>query len=400
MSRRRFLAGAAGLTVSASSLGRSLAASAAPTRTAPLPRPDRSRLDHIVVVMMENRSFDHLLGWLPGADGRQAGLSYTDASGVAHTTFPLAPDFQGCSYLDPDHSYEGARIQFNNGACDGFLRSKSDVFAIGYYRQRDLAFLGRAAPQWTVCNRYFAAILGPTFPNRLYVHAAATDRTFNSLDESALPTIWDRLAEKGVSAAYYYGSLPFLILWKDKYSSLYRSHNQFFADCTANRLPSVAYVDPVLTQGHEGTAADDHPHSDIRAGEYFLNRVYHAVTTSRAWPRTLLVIVFDEWGGFFEHVPPPVGPDADPAHAQRGFRVPCLLISPFARRRYIAHGLYDHTSILKLIEWRWGLAPLSARDAAAKNLADALDFAHPRLATSRYKVARLVAGPDCPPPGL
>jgi phospholipase C len=98
-----------------------------------LPAPARSGVDHVVVMTMENRSFDHLLGWLPGADGRQAGLTFTDRKGAANSTYPLAPDFQGCGHADPDHSYGGGRIAFDNGACDGFLRNASDRYAIGYY---------------------------------------------------------------------------------------------------------------------------------------------------------------------------------------------------------------------------------------------------------------------------
>jgi len=117
--------------------------------------------------MMENRSFDHFLGWVPGADGKQAGLTYTDKAGAAHATFPLAPDFQGCSYHDPDHSYDGARVEWSNGACDGWLRA-NDLWSIGYYRQQDLPFLGKVAPAFTTCDRFFASFLGPTFPNRMY----------------------------------------------------------------------------------------------------------------------------------------------------------------------------------------------------------------------------------------
>jgi len=159
------LAGAA-----AAVLGRPLAQAFAATGTsARLPAPARSGLDHVIVVMMENRSFDHLLGWLHGADGKQGGLTYTDAGGAPHSTFPLAPDFQGCAHPDPDHSYDGARIEWNNGACDGWLRAgANDIYSIGYYVQRDLPFLGKAAPAFTTCDRFFASYLGPTFPNRFY----------------------------------------------------------------------------------------------------------------------------------------------------------------------------------------------------------------------------------------
>ena len=369
--------------------GRRIAAPAA------LPPPTRSGIDHIVVVMMENRSFDHLLGWMPKADGQQAGLTYTDAAGAAHSTYPLAPDFQGCAHPDPDHSYNGGRVQFNNGACDGFLRSgRNDVFAIGYYRQRDLSFLGRAAPYWTVCDRYFAALMGPTFPNRLYMHAAVTDRITNTFSLSALPTIWDRLAERGISRRMYYSNLPTLALWGSKYASVERPFNEFLRDCKNGKLPKVAFVDPVFTGTDEGTAGDDHPHADIRVGEWFLSRIYRAVTTSRNWARTVLIINFDEWGGFFDHVPPPLAQDVDPRYTLRGFRVPCLVISPYARRRYVAHGIYDHTSILKMIEWRWNLQPLSVRDATANNIANVLDFKHRNLTAPRI-TAPFVVGQAC-----
>lgn len=152
-------------------------------QTSILPPPEISGIEHIVLVMMENRSFDHFLGWLGNADGRQAGLTYFDAAGVAHITHPLAPDFQGCGHPDPDHSYDGGRIEYNGGACDGWLRAgNNDEYAIGYYTKKDLAFLGNAAPQWTTCDRYFAAIMAETFPNRIYQHAAQTDRLTNTLD--------------------------------------------------------------------------------------------------------------------------------------------------------------------------------------------------------------------------
>jgi phospholipase C len=109
----------------------------------------------------------------------------------------------------------------------------------------------------------------------------------------------------------------------------------------------------------------------------------------------VLIINFDEWGGFFDHVPPPQAPDVDPAYTLRGFRVPCLVISPFARRRYVAHGVYDHTSILRMIEWRWGLRPLSVRDARANNLANVLDFKHRNLKAPRI-LGPGVVGKACP----
>ena len=401
LTRRRFVAtaaAAAGSLAGAGALGAlTRAAAAAP---AALPSPARSGIDHVVVVMMENRSFDHFAGWLAGADGKQAGLTYLDAKGAPHPTFPLAPDFQGCGYLDPDHSYDGARVEWNNGACDGWLLPTGDVYPIGYYRQQDLPFLGKAAPAWTMCDRYFAAILGPTFPNRIYLHSGVTDRLDDSFTRVDLPTIWDRLAEKKIPARYYCGNVSFLLLWNNKYASITKTQSQFFADCKAGKLPAVSFVEPNLTFVDEGPLSgiwnDDHPHADIRAGEYFLSTIFNAVTHGPLWPRTMLVVTFDEWGGFYDHVPPPAGPDVDPRYQQRGFRVPTLVVSPYARRGYVSHDVYDHTSILKLIEWRWGLKPLSVRDAAAANLANVLDFSHRNLAAKPIVAPRLVAGAACP----
>jgi phospholipase C len=349
--------------------------------------PQEVGFDHLVVVTMENRSFDHLLGWLPGADGRQAGLTYRDASGRPHSTYRLAPDFQGCALADPAHSATAALVQYAGGACDGWLRASGhDTFSIGYYAQRDLPFLGRAAPQWTVLSRYFAAALAGTFANRICQHAGRTDRMRNSLEPCTLPTIWDRLAHAGIDGRYYWSDLPILALWRDRYVDRGRPTSAFFSDCATGDLPAVSFVDPALLHERSGGSRDDHPHSDIRDGEVFMYEVYRAVTTGPAWPRTLLVFTFDEWGGFFDHVRPPRG---------RGFRVPCLLISPHARRGHIGATTYDHTSILRTIESRWELAPLAARDRAANDLTAELDLTASNLSAPPYSVPSGPFGVRC-----
>lgn len=405
LSRRRFLRQAAGLAAGLA-LARGLPATgqAAPRKAKKnLPNPNKSGIEHIVVAMMENRSFDHLLGWLPGADGRQGGLVYTDRDGVPQATAPLAPDFQGCGHPDPDHSYEGARVEFNQGACDGWLRAGlNDRFATGYYTQADLPFLGAAAPAWLTCDRYFSAILAGTYPNRIYQHAAQTDRLDNSLlPISTLPTIWDRLADHSISRRYYFSDFPFLALWGSRYLDIARPVSNFFADCAAGTLPSVSYVEPRFLGEAQGISEDYHPHGDLRNGEVFLNRVYDAVTSGPNWKNTLLVINFDEWGGFFDHVPPTAAPipPADAAAGSdgyRGFRVPALVISPWSPRGSVTSDLYDHTSVLKLIAWRHHLRPLTVRDATANNLADALDFDAPNLTAPRYAIDPGPYGGLCP----
>ena len=376
VSRRRFLqttAGAAG----AVALGGPAILSA---QRRPLPQPQQSGIDHIVVVMMENRSFDHMLGWVRGADGRQAGLTYTDSAGVAQSTYPLAPDFQGCGHPDPDHTYEGGRIEFNNGACDGWLRAANDRYAIGYYTDTDLPFFAGAARDWTTCDRWFSPIMGPTFPNRLYQHCAQTDRITNSFDLCALPTIWDRLIDRRVSAQYYFSDAPFLALWGTKYVPIASHITSFFEACRTARLPEVSFVEPRFLDESTGTSTDDHPYADVRDGQVFQNLIYTAVTNSRDWHNTMLVFLYDEWGGFFDHVPPTIAPTSSIDRAagnldgRRGFRVPAIIVSPFAARGQAASTVFDHTSVLRFIEWRWRLDPLTERDATANNLVEALDL--------------------------
>ena len=391
-SRRHFIKSIAGATGAAALGGAPFGASAREEKKA---RGGQfTDIQHIVLVMMENRSFDHFLGWLPGANGIPAGgLVYPDRSGALQPIHPLAPDYQGLGFADPDHSHEGGLTEYDNGRCDGWLRAGlNDLYSIGYYTQSDLPFLGQAAPAWTTCDSYFAGIMAETYPNRIYQHAAQTDRLTNTLTVSLLPTIWDRLAEKRISARYYFSDVPVLALWGPKYVGISRFTSQFFADCAAGTLPAVSFVDPSLLGEEEGLSNDDHPHADIRNGEVFLNKVYEAVTSSPNWPNTLLIINFDEWGGFFDHVAPPRAPipTADSLAGDqtglRGFRVPALAISPWSRRGFVAKGVYDHTSILKLIEARWKLRTLTVRDSTAANFADVLDFANPIYAVPRFVV--------------
>ena len=408
-SRRRFLAGAAALGAgfALGCVDRATDALAPVTRSTTRNVVDAAlgSFDHVIVVMMENRSFDHMLGWVPLADGKQAGLWFTDRDGVRHRTYTLAPDFQGCGFNDPDHSFQGGRIQFNNGACDGFLRSgDNDIYAIGYYRRPDLDFFGSAIGDWTTADRYFCSMLGPTFPNRFYQHAAQTDRISNTLVLSQLPTIWDRIQAAGLTGRYYFNDLAFIALWGAKYLSIAKPFNQFLADAAAGTLPNLSFIDPKFGGEGDGTSNDDHPFGDIRAGQHFMHQIYTAVTNSPAWERTVLVFNYDEWGGFFDHVPPPIGAvsatdtAAGNTDGRLGFRTPLLVVSPYARRNYVAHEVYDHTSILKMVETRWGLAPLGARDASANDLAQVLDFSQSPRSAPQYPVPPIVVGAACPDP--
>jgi phospholipase C len=234
LTRRTFirLTGASGLAITGAEF---LARTAA--RAAPATRPHGSNgIEHVVILMMENRSFDHLLSWLPGADGRHD-MIYQATDGHFYPNYPLAPDFQGCGYSDPDHSWEGFLVQHNFGKMDGFLQrptapadnpgvtlAKANTFPIGYYANRhqdgtrkpipDLPVIGALAENYTVLDRYFCSFAGETFPNRFYQHAARTDRDHNTETISTLPTIWDQLSPipntQGIpTGGYFFRDLPF-----------------------------------------------------------------------------------------------------------------------------------------------------------------------------------------------
>jgi phospholipase C len=404
-SRRRFLTGlaGAGATVLAPPVARSAARR---------PRPRRSAIRHVVVVMMENRSFDHLLGWLPNADGAQAGLVYPDGGGALHATHRLAPDWTGCGHADPDHSYAGGRRQYRDGAMDGLLLAgTNDNYAIGYYEEADRPFLAALARHYTTLDRGFCSVLGPTFPNRFFLHAAQTDRLDNSLGRATMPTIWDRLVWRGIHATYYYSNLPFLALWGRRYLPLARRYEDFLAAAARGALPAVSFVEPRFTLADSGRGNDDHPHADIRRGDAFLAEVFHALAGGPDWDGTVLIVTYDEWGGFFDHVTPPraqapnaVDPDLVGGKALLGLRVPVVIASPFTRGDpddpRVRHATADHTSILKLIEWRFRLAPLTARDASAdvSDLVRILDLESPREDVPDLPAPAAPAPRPCAPP--
>jgi phospholipase C len=431
LTRRKFLqlmGGATAATVAGITgtdlLSRAVA-NAAPTVNAA----GNGGLSHVVILMMENRSFDHFLGWLPGADGR-TNLEFLSADGNVYPNYPLAPDFQGCGYSDPDHSWEGWLVQHNDGKMDGFLQrptapgglpgvtlADANTFPAGFYANRhrdgrrklvpDLPVIGALAENYTVLDRYFCSFAGETFPNRFYQHAARTDRDHNSGVISTLPSIWDQLSPvpntRGIpTGGYFFRDLPFLALWGTAHYPFWHPFApgdtdalgipvvtpSFLDVVAAGDLPNVSFIDPAFDTEGNGTSADDHPFADIRLGERFIADAYHALAAAGYLDNTVLVVTYDEWGGFYDHVPPPrVIDDTDPAtvnhagdsstptdgrlvpdYAQLGFRVPAIIVSNLAEARVVSHGPFEHASTLKLIETTFGLSSLTARDANALDL--------------------------------
>ncbi len=376
-----------------------------------------SPIDTVVVLMMENRSFDHYLGWL-GTDheylesGRrrygpkfriaaQTDVVYPDHEGAPVSTYPLvgAPGetnpWRGCNHPNPGHGWFAGRAELKGG----FLApgSGNDVFALGYYQAEDVSVHAQLAKRFTVCDRHYASLLGGTFPNRQYMHAASSNG--EKFDPGPLrvgiypqPTIWDKLAAAQVDAAYYYAGFPALMLFGDRMESYIRPIDRYFDDCMAGTLPSYTFLEPSFGGG---LRTDDHPRGDVNVGQRFILECFGAFAQSPQWRRGLFVLVYDEWGGFFDHALPPVVPDARQSpiladnFGQLGFRVPSVLASPYARRGFVDHRVYDHSSILRFLEWRFLGAPaygtgnssrnwwLTTRDHFARNIGWSLVPRHP-----------------------
>ncbi len=412
LKRRDFLRGAA--AVGAASMFGGGAASLAEAARLPggsmldLPATS-SPIDTIVVLMMENRSFDHYLGWL-GNDaayfeegrsryGRKFKIdasideAYRTPDGTIVDTYPLldagqANPWRGCGYRDPGHGWTSGRRQRD----DGFLAqgTGNDEFAIGYFGPDDLEFYNSITRRFTVCDRYHCSVLGPTFPNREYLHSAQSGGIKNNAFPQTVgypngftwPTIWDRLMAAGVPARYYYVDLPVTALWGARLSPITSPAASYFTDCAAGTLPRVVFLDP----GFLGeTRTDEHPHGDVRDGQRIAQQYIKAFVESPHWENGVFILTYDEWGGFFDHVRPPrlrddrASSNDDEDFRQAGFRVPTRILSPYARQNFVDHRLYDHTSILRFIQWRFLGAPaegrgrnntwsLTQRDRFAKNL--------------------------------
>jgi phospholipase C len=405
LSRREFLertAYAAGLAgVAALPVDLLLAQEAeASHRKARLPSPRNVPIDHFVILMMENRSFDTYFGWLHGqADGIQK-QSFPDLQGRPtptrhHSSLGTGGvEWKGCGHPDPGHGWEQGRAQLNGG----FLApgSGNDEFALTYFDKGELGFIHEAARQYTLHDRYFCSLLSSTWPNRYYKWSAqAGGRKDNSPPAGSAgnqwETIFDRAIPRGVSARYYNSDLPFSAVWGARGATWTNPISRYYSDCQAGTLPNISIVDPPFKDGGggDGTSADEHPLGDVRLGQAFMADVVNAFVNSPNYRRGALFVVYDEWGGFFDHVRPPRVPDdrstrnPDEDFGQMGFRIPAVSVSPYTRGKKnrtkyrVDHGTYGHESILKLISYRFGLGSLNRRHRYARNIGRAFDWANP-----------------------
>jgi phospholipase C len=394
--------------------------------------------------MMENHSYDNYLGCLERGDGLSpAEVAGTPAAGNRTSSGSVVAPHHLTTTEQypkiPTQSWEEAHRQWNDGDNDGFVtsaeRQEQPVdpgIAMGHWTERDLPFYYGLARTFPLADRWFSSCLGPTFPNRRFLVAGTAngligDSLSHTLDRPANGTIFDQLNRYGISWANYHpvshvrpvGSrlasghglragrwvgglakswlarlgvaaanakshLQFTAdafpLGLFAYLAHVRSVERFVRDAGAGTLPAVSIVDPDYH-----LSSEENP-QDIRHGEAFAARIINAVMHGKGWAHTLLIWVYDEHGGYYDHVPPPAAPEPDDRkpedhgpwrYDRYGFRVPAVIVSPYARRDYVSHVVHDHTSILKLIETKWNLPPLTRRDANADDLLDSVDFSQP-----------------------
>ena len=382
--------------------------------------------DHIVVVMMENHSFDNLLGEMTLSNPNVKGLRF-NAAGEAQDSNPTVkngPSDVPAKRLedttqakDITQSYEATADQIDEGRMDGFVSSEHGrAEAMGYYPPEVLPFSYSLAKAYTVANKWFCSTPGPTYPNRRFLLAGTafggTTSSPLEIAEAFLKpppngSICDVLSKHGISWANYSRDVPMTLVLPHVLLSHHGNHHRypkFLDDCAAGTLPQVSFVDPKMgIFSAAGNAIKQIPASikelldrldpgetdedpdDMYYGERWAHEVVQAVTSGPAWKRTLLIYTFDKHGGYYDHVKPEkaLAPDSikpkEPAgnYELYGPRVPAVIVSPYAREGGFSDTLYDHTSILATIEHKWNLPALTLRDANANTVMDMLDMSQP-----------------------
>jgi phospholipase C len=392
-------------------------------------------IEHVVVLMMENRSFDHMLGYLrlsgrrPELDGLTTEMAnpYADHSGKfpQYDGLRFGPhellDTRLTKAQDPPHGGSSVDKQLENDNC-GFVQTYMDerggpaevhpADVMGYHAEKHLPVYDHLTEKFCVCDRWFSSVGGATFPNRLYSMAgrAAGKRENDKPPIYTLPSFVRHLdGVRGVSwATFVHDVTP--ILWAvdndypfnhllDEHVAWFDGHfrpphfgDTFIQRAAAGKLPSVSWIDPSFADLRTGLmrlisppSNDDHPPSDISLGQALVLKVYDALASSPSWSKTMLVITYDEHGGFYDHVPPPADPpDDDPAVFNRyGVRVPAIVVSPLVARRSFSHELFDHTSIIKTILLRFArkghtIPDMGKRVSSAQHLGVLLTEPAPR----------------------
>ncbi len=358
-------------------------------------------IDHIVLIMQENRSFDHYFQKLP-----EYGQPDVDVAPPG-TTVP-APDGTPIAWAhrtdycfdDTNHEWSGSHEEYDDGKNDGFAKANAKssdptgARAMGYYDDTDIPFYYELVNTFATSDRYFCGVLGPTWPNRLYFYAATSFGNTTNIPADG-DNIFAEMNDAGVSWRIYRANFApegmltsTLIANLDKVLDI----SQFAVDAAAGDLPDVTFVDAVFNK--DGAAeGSEHPPADPQVGQKFVYDQIHALMTSPLWPKSAMFVTYDEHGGLYDHVPPPAACEPDdiapklsagdpPGKFDRyGFRVPVYVVSPYAKAHFVSHEIHSHTSILRFVEARFNLPALTNRDANSDAMLDLFDFKNPPFMT-------------------
>jgi len=369
---------------------------------APVAPAGLTKIKHVVVLMQENRSYDSYYGHLHDQGQPDSALEpNTGNPDPRHPGKTIRPFLtkRVCTEADLDHSWTGTHHEWDNGKMDGFTAVNADSTdtlgrrAMGYFDKSTLSFYYNLANQFAIADHYFASVLTQTFPNRFYLLAGTS---FGHIRNDYPPaggftqkTVFQLLdqAKPRVSWKIYLASAQVELLFR--YVQRHLGHvakiSQYYKDAAAGKLPQVAFVesDPLGDVNHE---SDEHPPANVQVGQKFTHDVIKALVASPNWSSSAMFLTYDEHGGYYDHMRPPAAPAPDkilpmrqpgdaPGEFNRyGIRVPAMVISPYARKHYVSHSTYDHTSILRFIEKRFGLPALTRRDRMANPMLGMFDF--------------------------
>jgi phospholipase C len=372
------------------------------------------QIEHVVVLMMENHTFDSFLGMVPHqvkgrshvdglARSKSGKLLNTnkDETGKAIRANHAPSPCQRSVSQNWNHSHEA----YAGGRNSGFVLA-SGPQAMNYWDKSDLPFSYSLARHFPIGQRYFSSVLGQTYPNRRFLFSGTASGTIatNAVSfgiPAANGTIFDRFDQFGVDWKSYYTDLPSLAIiqgqiFRERTERNFRKIDQFYADAKAGNLPQFSFVEP-----NYNTQSQENP-QDIQLGERFIAQVTNALLHSPNWSKTALFINYDEGGGYYDHVPPPkaivpddiapiLKPGDTPAKYDRyGFRTPFFVVSPWAKKNYVSKIVQDHTSVLAFLERKWNLGAMTRRDANAADLTDYFDFRKAAF----HKPPKLAAAPD------
>ncbi len=378
------------------------------------PQP-KTPIQHLVVLMQENHTFDNYFGTYPGANGIQA-----------DTKMPVNPDDLSKGYITPwhigsfattdlSHSAATFRDQYNGGKMDSFvyaldLRNQDGRLSMGYYDGRDIPYYWNLADNYVLFDNFFSSARDGSGANHMYWVLGTDPSTNNGQSVSEVlantPTIFDRLQAAGVSWKFYVQNYDPTITFRDlgtvgnresqviwvpllniarflddpTLSSHIVDLSQYYTDLRDGNLPAVSYIVP--------SGASEHPPSSLLSGQLFVKALVQELMRSSVWNSSAFVLAYDDWGGWYDHVSPPQVDGNG-----YGLRVPALLISAYAKKGSVNHTQLDFTSILKFIENNWSIAPLAERDAKANDFISAFDFNQQPRQPEFVSLTRGIAAP-------